>query len=95
MVLVSIRRVVAQLAGHSGWGLMVDGRALQAAQRLRWPLQGIVEMDEDDGIAFIPSLVVIIALALVLFVFLGLTAYRVLLFAMWLIESAASFGLVW
>jgi hypothetical protein len=41
-------------------------------------------MDEDDGIAFIPSLVVIIA-----FVLLGFEAYTIFLFAKWLV------GLVW
>jgi hypothetical protein len=46
-------------------------------------------MDEDEGIKFIPSLIVIIILALVLLVFLGFAAYTVLLFAKWLI------GLVW
>ena len=46
-------------------------------------------MDEDDGIAFIPSLVVVITLTLVLLVFLGFGAYSIFLLAKWLIESAA------
>ena len=46
-------------------------------------------MDEDEGIKFIPSLVVIIALALFVFVILGFAAYSIFLFAMWLV------GRVW
>jgi preprotein translocase subunit Sec61beta len=46
-------------------------------------------MDEDEGIKFIPSLVVIIALALVLLVFFAFAAYTIFLFAKWLV------GVVW
>jgi preprotein translocase subunit Sec61beta len=42
-------------------------------------------MDEDEGIKFIPSLVVIIALALFVLVILGFAAYSIFLFAKWLI----------
>jgi hypothetical protein len=46
-------------------------------------------MDEDEGIKFIPSLIVIIVLALVVLVFLGFAAYTIFLAAEWLV------GLVW
>jgi hypothetical protein len=46
-------------------------------------------MDEDEGIKFIPSLIVIIVLALVVLVFLGFAAYTIFLAAKWLV------GLVW
>jgi hypothetical protein len=46
-------------------------------------------MDEADEIAFIPPLVVIIALALFVFVLLGFEAYSIFVVVKWLI------GLVW
>jgi preprotein translocase subunit Sec61beta len=42
-------------------------------------------MDEDEGIKFIPSLIVIIVLALVVLVILGFAAYSIFLFAKWLV----------
>jgi hypothetical protein len=48
-----------------------------------------------EGLRRIAFIALNIALALVLLVFLGFGAYSIFLIAKWLVESAASFGLVW
>jgi hypothetical protein len=48
-----------------------------------------------EGLRRIAFIALNIALALVLLVFLGFGAYTIFLVAKWLVESAATFGLVW
>jgi hypothetical protein len=49
---------------------------------------------QGTGLRRIALITLIIALALYVFVILGLGAYSIFLVAKWLVESAASFGLV-
>jgi hypothetical protein len=48
-----------------------------------------------EGLRRIALIALIVAVALVLLVFLGFGAYTIFLVAKWLVESAATFGLVW
>jgi hypothetical protein len=76
--------------GHPGW--------VAAHKRLghhRGSLAGRQGWITMEGLRHIALIALIIALALYLLVILGFGAYSIFLLAKWLIESAASFGLVW